>query len=306
MTALQSPSPITRTRAWRIAIRPKTLPAAVGPVLVGTGLAAADGAFALLPALAALAGALLLQIAVNLANDYFDFLRGVDTAERLGPPRAAASGLISPAELRIGLGAVIGVSLLIGIYLVIVGGLPILLIGTASVLAALAYSGGPFPLASNGLGDLFVFIFFGIVAVVGTYYVQALTATPLAYAASVPVGALITAIIVVNNYRDLNTDRKVGKRTLAVLLGARATRIEFAALISFAYFVPPLLWLVLGLSTFPLLLPLISMPMAVQCVREFHATPISPALNKLLAKTARLSLIFSLLFAVGLLLHSIF
>lgn len=297
---------ISKVQAWRMAVRPKTLPAAVGPVLVGTGLAISEGKFAFLPALAALLGALLLQIAVNLANDYFDFMRGVDTPERLGPPRASASGLISPAEMRMGLAVVLGLALLLGVYLIVVGGIPILIIGTASILAALAYSGGPFPLASHGLGDVFVFIFFGLVAVVGTYYVQALQVTPLAFAAAVPVGALITAILVVNNYRDMNTDRKAGKRTLAVLMGARATRFEYVLLIVLAYAVPVVLWLILGLHTFTILLPLLSVPMAVQLVRAFFTTPISPAFNKLLAGTARLSLVFSVLLALGLALQILY
>src|SRR5690606_28032907 len=149
-------------------------------------------------------------------------------------------------------------------------------------------------------------IFFGLVAVVGTYYVQALQVTPLAFAAAVPVGALITAILVVNNYRDMNTDRKAGKRTLAVLMGARATRFEYVLLIVLAYAVPVVLWLILGLHTFTILLPLLSVPMAVQLVRAFFTTPISPAFNKLLAGTARLSLVFSVLLALGLALQILY
>ncbi len=304
MTASAQPKTLSKWDAWRMAARPKTLPAAVGPVLVGVGVAIGMGQFAPLPALAALAGALLLQIAVNLANDYFDFVKGVDTAERLGPPRAAASGALSTGELRVGIAVVLGLSMLVGIYLVIVGGLPILIIGIASILSALAYSGGPFPLASNGLGDVFVFIFFGIIAVVGTYYVQSLTLTPLAFIAAVPVGALITAIIVVNNYRDMETDRKSGKRTLAVMLGKRGTLTEYTVLIAIAY-LTPLLLVLLGYPTgFLIMLPMLTIPMGLGLIQSMRAQT-GPALNKVLAETARLSLIYSVLFAIGLTLYTL-
>lgn len=302
MTAPAQPKTLSKWDAWRMAARPKTLPAAVGPVLVGVGVAISLGQFAPLPALAALAGALLLQIAVNLANDYFDFVKGVDTAERLGPPRAAASGALSTGELRTGIAVVLGLSMLVGLYLISVGGLPILIIGVASILSALAYSGGPFPLASNGLGDVFVFIFFGIIAVVGTYYVQSLTLNPLAFIAAVPVGALITAIIVVNNYRDMETDRKSGKRTLAVILGKRGTQLEYMMLIAIAYLTPVVLMLMGYLSGFLILLPLFTIPMGLGLIQDMRSLT-GPALNKVLAETARLSLIYSALFAFGLTLY---
>lgn len=302
MTAPVQTKTLSKWDAWRMAARPKTLPAAVGPVLVGVGVAISLGQFAPLPALAALAGALLLQIAVNLANDYFDFVKGVDTAERLGPPRAAASGALSTGELRAGIAVVLGLSMLVGLYLISVGGLPILIIGVASILSALAYSGGPFPLASNGLGDLFVFIFFGMIAVVGTYYVQSLTLHPLAFIAAVPVGALITAIIVVNNYRDMETDRKSGKRTLAVILGKRGTQLEYMVLIAIAYLTPVVLMLMGYLSGFLILLPLFTIPMGLGLIQDMRSVT-GPALNKVLAETARLSLIYSALFAFGLTLY---
>lgn len=288
-------------RAWVMAARPKTLPAAVAPVVVGTGLAIHDGAFALLPALAALAGALLFQIGVNFANDYFDYVKGIDTADRLGPPRVTASGLLSPEELRLGLAAVLGMALLVGVYLVSVGGWPVVIIGLASIPAILAYSGGPYPLASHGLGDLFVFIFFGLVGVCGTYYVQALALTPTAVFAAVPVGAMITAILVVNNLRDIDTDRKAGKRTLAVMVGPAATRAEYAALVAVAYLVPGLLW---ASGAFPVwvILPWGSLTLAWRAVEAIYRAADGPAFNRLLADTARLSLIFSLLFAAGVVL----
>ena len=234
---------ITRRQAWILAARPKTLPAALSPVVVGTALAFADGALAWLPALAAALGALLLQILSNFANDYSDFFRGADTPDRLGPTRVTSAGLIPPAAMRNAIIAVIGVSALVGLYLVWVGGWPILLIGVTGIVAALAYTGGPFPFGYYGLGELFVFLFFGVAAVCGTYYVQALTLTPAVVTASFAVGALVTAILVVNNYRDIDTDRRAGKRTMAVRLGRRGAQIEYAALLALAFVLPVVMWL---------------------------------------------------------------
>jgi 1,4-dihydroxy-2-naphthoate polyprenyltransferase len=297
---------LTRRQAWWLAIRPRTLPAAVGPVLVGVGLAVGDGAFKLLPALAALAGALLLQIASNLANDYYDFVKGYDQPDRQGPTRVALSGLISLRELRLGLVLVLLVTAIIGLYLVSVGGWPILAIGVAAIIASVAYSGGPFPLSANGLGDLFVFIFFGLAAVVGTYYVQALTLTPLVWLAALPPGLLITAILVVNNLRDIETDARVGKRTLAVQLGRAGTRWEYTLLLAGAYAVPLALLITAPvLGTFSpadllVLLPWLTLPMAVRLRRTINTASDGPAMNQTLAGTARLSLLFGVLFAVGL------
>jgi 1,4-dihydroxy-2-naphthoate octaprenyltransferase len=289
---------VTRLRAWLLAARPKTLPAALGPVLVGTALAVHDGVFALLPALAAAAGALLLQVLSNFANDYSDFFRGADTEERLGPLRVTATGLISPRELRIGMAVVIGLAVLVGLYLIAVGGWPIMAIGMASILAALLYTGGPFPFGYYGLGDFFVFIFFGLVAVCGTYYVQALTLTGSALLAAVPIGALVTNILVVNNYRDRVTDAAAGKRTLAVLLGARATQMEYLLLMLIAYAVPLLFWLATEHEIW-VLAPWITVPLGLRLIGEMR-TQDGRALNHTLAGTARLSLLFGLLFALGL------
>lgn len=288
----------TSNSPWVLAIRPKTLPAAVSPVIVGTAMAIADKEFKGLNALAALAGSLLLQIGVNLANDYFDNIKGIDTPERLGPIRVTHSGLIPPSHVKSAIVITFGLVALIGIYLVIVGGWPILTIGTASILAALAYSGGPYPLASHGLGDLFVFIFFGLVAVCGTYYVQALRLTSLVLLTAVPVGLLITAILVVNNLRDIQTDRDVGKYTLAVRIGIRGARIEYILLLVGAYVVPIILFAIGKVSIFALL-PLISLPMAISLSRTLCRKE-GRVLNKGLAGTARLAIVFSLLFSVGL------
>jgi 1,4-dihydroxy-2-naphthoate octaprenyltransferase len=292
--------PLPRWQAWVMGARPRTLPAAISPVIVSIALAMADGRFSFWPALAALADALLIQIGTNLANDYFDHLRGIDTPDRKGPPRVAASGLIPLASLRAGIIVVFGLTALIGLYLVVRGGWPVLAIGLASILAALAYSGGPFPFGSYGLGDLLVFIFFGLVAVGGTYYVQALQFYPLVLLVAVPLGALITDILVVNNYRDIETDARVGKRTLAVILGPAGTRLEFIGLLILAYAVPVILW---GMGRFSagVLLPWLTIPKAVGLTRTLYATTDGPALNRALAGTAQLTLWFSILFSIGML-----
>jgi len=294
-------NPISHRQAWIMAARPKTLPAAVGPVLVGTALAYATGTFRLGPALACLLGALLLQIGSNFANDYFDFFKGADTSDRVGPTRVTASGLLTPAQVRVGMIVVFGATVIVGLYLITLGGWPILAVGVAAIVAALAYTGGPFPFGYYGLGDFFVFIFFGLVAVCGTYYVQALALQPLVILAAIPAGALITAILVINNLRDIETDRRAGKRTLAVLLGRRATQIEYVALLGMAYGVPLLLCLTLQLSWW-LLLPWLTAPLALGLGRSVLSGTSGSALNMTLAGTARLSLFFNFLFALGFVL----
>ena len=289
----------TPTQSWLLAARPKTLPAALSPVVVGTALALADGVWQPGPALAAGAGALLLQILSNFANDYFDFFKGADTDERIGPVRVTASGLISPVQLRIGMGVVIALTVLVGLYLISVGGWPILAVGVAAIVAALAYTGGPFPFGYYGLGDFFVFLFFGIVAVCGTYFVQALTVTPAVLIASLAIGALVTAILVVNNYRDIETDRKANKRTLAVMLGRQGARLEYYLLLIVAFAVPPLLWLLFGYSP-AVLLAWLTVPSAVDLARTIAVATDGPTLNKTLGRTAQLGLRYSLLLAAGI------
>jgi 1,4-dihydroxy-2-naphthoate octaprenyltransferase len=291
---------ISRQQAWVLAARPKTLPAAISPVIAGAALAAADGEFSLLPALAALLGALLLQIGSNLANDYFDALNGADTAQRIGPIRVTAAGLISHASMRWGMVVVFDLAALIGLYLVWVGGWPILVTGAAAILAALAYTGGPKPFGYMGLGDLFVFLFFGPVALCGTYYVQAHSVSLAAILASIAMGALITAILVVNNLRDVKSDAAAGKYTLAVRLGVEGTRIEYLLLLAAAY----LISLVLALSSGSLwlLAPLITLPRAWQLYSTIRHASDGPTLNATLAGTAQLSLLFALCLSAGFLL----
>jgi len=287
--------------AWLLATRPRTLPAAIAPVMLGTAMAIADKRFAWLAAAAAFSVALLLQIGVNLANDYFDYLKGIDTEERLGPPRVAQSGLIPPKQLRGGMALIFILSLIPGFYLLAVGGWPVLFIGLACIGAALAYSGGPFPLASHGLGDIFVFIFFGLVAVCGTYYVQALRLTPMVWLMGAIEGLLITPILVVNNLRDIETDRHSGKRTLAVIIGDRASKLEYLLLLAIAYAIPIILWLS-GHGSAWLILPLFSLPLAVSQMRFIWKSAGGSMLNQALANTAQLALVYSLLLSAGLIL----
>lgn len=292
---------IPRWKAWMMGARPKTLPAAVAPVFVGSALACAEGRFAFLPAVTALLAALLIQIGTNLANDYFDHLKGFDTAKRKGPTRVAQTGLIPMGQLKAGIAVVFGLAALIGLYLIVIGGWVILLIGVFSLLAALAYSGGPYPLSSHGWGDLFAFLFFGPVAVVGTHYVQALQFSSMALVAGIPIGALTTAILIVNNYRDMETDRDVGKRTLAVIIGPAATRAEYVMMIALAYSIPFVLWLT-GENSIGVMLPWLSLPLALRLIRIMYRATDGDILNQTLAGTARLDLIFSLLFTIGLIL----
>ena len=233
-----TPNEITRAKAWILASRPKTLTAAVAPVLAGMGLATFHDTLAWLPALAAMLGAVLIQIGTNFANDYYDFMRGGDTEERVGPVRVTQAGLLPARSVHRGMIIVLAAAVLVGVYLVLVAGWPIVWIGLASVACAVLYTGGPFPLAYHGLGDVFVFLFFGLIAVGGTYYVQALAWPPDALLAGAGLGALSTAILVVNNLRDIETDTKAGKRTLAVRLGESGTKVEYVIMLVIAAAVP--------------------------------------------------------------------
>ena len=285
---------------WLLASRPRTLPAAISPVLVGTALAWSDGLFSPAPALAAVAGALLLQILSNFANDYFDHKKGADTRDRLGPTRVMAAGLLSARDMGVGMAAAAGLAVLVGIYLIVVGGWPILAVGAASLLAALLYTGGPFPFGYHGLGDLFVFVFFGLVAVCGTYFVQAGGISADILLAAAPVGMLITAILVVNNLRDIVTDARAGKRTLAVFIGPKNTRRQYVVLLVLAYIALLVLWQGFGFGP-AVLLPFLSVPLAARRVLSVYSA-VGTELNAVLAATAQLSLQFSLLLSLGIVL----
>lgn len=283
---------------WLLAARPKTLPAAVSPVVVGSGVAFYSGSFAPGPALAAFLGALLLQVGANLANDVFDYKRGADIEGRLGPLRVTQAGLLSPQQVLAGMWFCFGLAALLGIYLVFAAGWQVVLIGLAAILAAIAYTGGPFPLGYYGLGDMTVFLFFGPVAVCGTYFVQTGHVSSLALWSSLPMGFLITAILVVNNLRDINTDRVAGKRTLAVRIGAPASRLEYIILIVGAFLVPVIL-VVLRIAPAGSLLSWLAIPSAVTMIR-FVVQSEGKVLNKALADTGRFTLVYALLYALGL------
>ena len=285
-------------RVWMLAARVPTLPAAVAPVLVGTGVAIHEGGFRLGVLLAALAAALLIQIGTNYANDYFDFRKGADTVERLGPPRITQMGFVSPGRVRAAALLVFAAAALCGLYLVEVGGWPVVAVGLSSIVAGVLYTGGPWPYGYKGLGDVLCFIFFGLVAVVTTAWLHLDRAPEIAWVAAVPVACLVTAILVVNNLRDINTDRMAGKRTLAVLLGERATRREYLLLLAVAYLTPVFSVMMLDRSPW-LLLPLLSLPLARGVYRTVRTQQGRP-LNVALKGTARLHLVFCALYAVGL------
>ncbi len=286
--------------SWLLASRPATLPAAVAPVLVGAAVAGSEDHFRAAAFAATLVAALFIQVGTNMANDVSDFERGADTHERLGPPRATQTGLLTARQVRAGALASFGVAALLGLYLAAVGGWPVIVTGLACIAAGLAYTGGPWPIGYHGLGDLFVFVFFGLVAVVGTYYLQAGGIGTLAVLAALPTGLTVTAILVVNNLRDIDTDRLAGKRTLAVRLGDRGTRLQYAAMVLGAYaLIPATLLAGAGLWV---LLAFASLPLAFRTVRPVLGGARGRALNPMLKGTARLHLIFGSLLALGLLL----
>ena len=306
---------VSRARAWLIAARPHTLPAGASPVVVGTGLAVHEGVFAAWPALAALVGALLIQVGANLANDYYDAVKGVDSEGSAGYTRVTQSGLIEPGRVKAAMWTTFGAAVLVGCYLVYVGGVPIVLVGLLGIASGVAYAGGPYPLGSHGLGDLFVFVWFGVVAVTGTFYVQAVSAAtgvgplPLAppagtlplvaLVASLPAAGLTTNILVVNNVRDLEDDRAAGKRTLAVLVGYRWSRAEYLAMLGLAYLAPVALWAAFDFAP-TVLLPLLSLPLAAPVARTVLTETTEAALNPALERTGQLLAAHSVLFAAGL------
>jgi 1,4-dihydroxy-2-naphthoate polyprenyltransferase len=288
-------------RVWLMAARPATLPASVVPVLLGTAAGFHDGAFSLLPFLGALTAAVLIQIGTNLANDLFDFEKGADTSQRLGPPRVTQSGLASPQQVRVAMIVSFAAAAAIGLYLIRVGGWPILVVGVLSITAGITYTGGPWPLGYHGLGDLFVFVFFGLVAVLGSAYLQTSSISLTALAAALPVGCTVTAILVVNNLRDIETDRRAGKRTLAVRLGAPLTRVQYALFVAVPYvFVAMFVWL--GIFPPACWLSWLTLPLAFFLTRGVVRGATGRELNAVLKGTAQLHLFFGLLLAGGLLL----
>jgi 1,4-dihydroxy-2-naphthoate octaprenyltransferase len=283
-----------------MAARVRTLPAAVAPVLVGTSLALGAGRFRALAFVAALLGAVFIQVGTNLSNDYSDARRGADTEDRLGPVRVTAGGLVPPGMVLFATYVTFGLAVLCGAYLVAVAGWELLAVGAASILAGVLYTGGPRPYGYEGLGEVFVFLFFGIVAVSGSYFVQVQELPWQAFACAVPVGLLASAILVVNNVRDLETDRRAGKRTLAVRLGRERTRTLYTVMVAGAFVLAPLPWL-LGSMTPWLLLPWCAIPLAIPLVKVVRTRVDGPSLNAALAKAGALQLLFCVLFAAGIL-----
>jgi 1,4-dihydroxy-2-naphthoate polyprenyltransferase len=288
-------------KLWLLAARPRTLPAAVAPVLVGTSLAIGEGTFRPLAFASALIGSIFIQIGTNLSNDYSDARRGADTEDRLGPVRVTAGGLMPPRTVLLGTYVAFGIAVLAGVYLIAIAGWELLLVGAASILAGVLYTGGPKPYGYEGLGEVFVFLFFGVVAVVGSYFVQTEHLRWEAFALSVPVGLLAAAILLVNNIRDADTDRRAGKRTLAVRLGRDRARALFVACVALAYIAVPIV-AIFGSDISPLvLLALLSLPLAVPLIRVVRERTDGPSLNEALARTGQLLAAFSLLLSIGLL-----
>ncbi|NUN09318.1 MAG: 1,4-dihydroxy-2-naphthoate polyprenyltransferase [Ignavibacteriaceae bacterium] len=287
-------------KIWTLASRPKTLLAALVPVTVGAAIAASEGKIDYISTFIALVCAVLIQIGTNFVNDLYDHLKGADTKKRVGPVRVLNAGLVSVKQMRIAIAIVFSISFFIGLILVDKGGVPVLMIGVASLLAGYAYTAGPFPLAYKGLGDIFVFIFFGFVATVGTYYINTLSVTMIPILASIPVGALITNILVVNNYRDIDQDKIAGKITLAVRIGKKNTRYEYIFLILTSFITPVLIYFV-GKQGLWILLPYLTLPLGLRLIRMLNQYT-GPQLNSTLELTAKFSALYGLLFALGFIL----
>jgi 1,4-dihydroxy-2-naphthoate polyprenyltransferase len=292
---------MSAVRIWLMASRLRTLPAAIAPVLVGTALAGFEHAFHPLRFVAALFGAIFIQVGTNLSNDYSDARRGADADDRLGPVRVTAGGLVPPSQVLVATYVSFGLAVLAGIYLIVVAGWLLLAIGAASILAGVLCTGGPRPYGYAGLGEAFVFLFFGVVAVAGSYYVQVTHLEWEAFALSVPVGLLAAAILVVNNVRDIDSDRRADKRTLAVKLGRERTRVMFAVTVYAAYPLALVTWLA-GPLTAWVALSWLSLPLAAALVRIVRTRTDGPSLNGALARSGMLQLCFCLLLSAGLLL----
>jgi 1,4-dihydroxy-2-naphthoate octaprenyltransferase len=298
MMAGEAPVSIPKWRIWWLASRPKTLSAAIAPVLVGSAVAYSESGFDFIAALAALLVGLLIQVGTNFYNDYADFKRGADTAERLGPMRVTQSGLLAPQTVRWAAILTFTMAGLIGVYLIWLAGWPVALIGLAAILAGLAYTAGPWPLAYNGLGDLFAWIFFGFVAVCGTAYVQLRQVPFLGWMGGLAIGAMITALLAVNNIRDIETDRSAGRRTIPVVFGRSGGMLEYGFCLFVAYMTPLYIFVTFRQHLWHLL-PILTLPEAIRLFRFIQVTE-GRNLNKALAGTARLVLWYGVFMAVGI------
>ncbi len=291
-------------KRWWLAIRPRTLPAAASPVLLGLAIAWAEGKLNWLSGLVTLICALLMQILANLVNDVADFQKGTDTSGRLGPTRVTQSGLFTPRQVWGGAFVTIAAAIICGVYLVWQSGWPILVIGAVAILSAILYTVGPFALEDYGLGELFALVFFGLVAVGGTVFIQLGRLTALSWMGGLGAGALVTAVLVVNNVRDIESDRRAGRKNIPVVWGRKAGELEYLLLLFLAAIVP-LVVLAAGWANIWILLPLLSTPRAYQLWKFMHTLPAGPGFNRLLAQTAQFVLIYCALFAAGVVINSL-
>lgn len=299
-TTMTAPTAPSRARAWLMASRPATLPAAAVPVFVGAAAAMYEGAlFRPLVFAVTLLSALFIQIGTNFANDYSDFHRGADHDGRLGPTRVTQSGLISHDAVRRGIIVAFGIAALLGGYLAWVGGWPIILIGVLSIICGLAYTGGPWPFGYHGLGDVFVFVFFGLIAVTGTAYLQLGRWSGVPALVAIPIGLLVTNILVVNNLRDLPTDRAAGKHTLAVRIGDRVTRLQYLFFVVLSYAM--LVGFAIASGDWWLLLPFVSLPLALTAMRKVRGGTSGRELNPMLERSGQILLAYGVLLTIGLL-----
>ncbi len=288
----------TNLQIWLSAARPKTLWASIAPVIIGTAMAFSDGKVHWPAAILTLFSAMSIQIATNFSNDYYDFMHGVDTRERLGPVRATSSGLVSPQQMKWTFIATFILAFVLGLYLIYRGGWPILVIGLLAILFGILYTSGPYPLSYNGWGDIFVLIFFGPVAVGGTYYLQTLDITWPVILAGLSPGLISTALLTVNNLRDIHTDRKSGKKTLAVRFGELFSRVEYVIAILIACSIPLILIIIKPGHTYAVGTIVVFL-FALPSIKAVLFQDIDARLNLVLAKTGKLLLLYSLIFSLG-------
>jgi len=284
--------------AWILASRPKTLPAAISPVLMGTTIAFADGGVHWLSAFLALFGALMIQIGTNLANDYFDHKHGKDTQERLGPIRVTQAGLVSDQAMKLAISIVFTAAFVAGIYLVYRAGWPIVIIGLLSLLFGVIYTAGPFPLAYLGIADLFAFLFFGPIALAGTYYAQTLDMNWVVLVAGIAPGCFSIALLTVNNLRDVDEDRGTNKKTLIVRLGKSYGRSQYLVSMILAALIPIVLWQMTS-SHSGVLITLLALIFSIPAIRGMFGGAQGRGLNQTLAQTGKTQLIYTLLFIIG-------
>ena len=285
---------------WLLAARLKTLPAAISPVILGSALAFHDRSFHAFICVMTIFAAVLIQVGTNFSNDVYDYQKGSDREDRLGPTRATQSGLISPEKMKIAMWVTFGLAICLGFYLAFIGGWPIVWIGLASIVAGITYTGGPYPLGYHGFGDLLVFIFFGLIAVPGTYYLQVGAVTELSFWMGAIMGMLSTAILVVNNLRDADTDKISGKNTLAVRMGKTFTKIQYSVLVLIPFLLPVYIWFYYE-SELSLFLTIFALPISFYLIKEVFTLK-GRELNSVLICTVRLLFIFTILLATGLVL----